>query len=213
MFKDHDGLVEQGFLNGFGKISGRAQAAVRPVSLEHFNSILERGIPDVDNVLPRIDAPDPNVLESHFREAGIPLIFDQEWERTNTVSSRLVRDRVFRKIVLYAYDSRCAFTRLKLVNGGGCAEVDPAHIKAVEANGPDIVGNCIALSGTIHWMFDRGLVGLSDDLDILVSRQINDPERVWNLVNPSRKADLPHHSTLRPYPRFLEWHRQNYLKS
>jgi len=35
-----------------------------------------------------------------------------------------------------------------------------------EANGPDIVNNGIALSGTTRWMFDRGLIALSDDLNI-----------------------------------------------
>jgi putative restriction endonuclease len=27
----------------------------------------------------------------------------------------------------------------------------------------------------VHWMFDRGLIGLTDDLQILISRQANDP--------------------------------------
>jgi putative restriction endonuclease len=211
-FNDHDGLVERGLLNESGKISGRAQAAVRPISLEDFNRILERGIPDVDDMLPRTDASEPKVVESHFSETVEPFIFDQERERISSISNRLVRDRVFRKIVLDAYDCRCAITGFKFINGGGRAEVEAAHIKPVEANGPDIVANGIALSGTVHWMFDRGLVSLSDNLDILVSRQVNDSDRIWSLVNPSRKAELPRHPTLRPHPRFLEWHRQNCFK-
>ncbi len=211
-FNDQDGLVERGLLNVAGKISGRAQAAIRPISLEDFNRILERGIPDGDDVLPRVDVPQPERV-SHFYEAATPFIFDQERERASSLSNRLVRDRVFRKIVLEAYDCRCAITGLKFVNGGGRAEVEAAHIKPVEANGPDIIGNGIALSGTVHWMFDRGLISLSDDLDILVSRQVNDTDRVWNLVNPNRKAHQPQNGILRPNPRFLEWHRRNCFKS
>ena len=71
---------------------------------------------------------------------------------------------MFRRVVLRAYDEQCAITGLKLINGGGRAEADAAHIRPVEANGPDIVNNGIALSGTAHWMFDRGLIALSDDL-------------------------------------------------
>ena len=59
---------------------------------------------------------------------------------------------------LRAYDARCAITGLKLINGGGRAEVAAAHIRPVEANGPDIISNGIALSATAHWMFDRGLI-------------------------------------------------------
>jgi putative restriction endonuclease len=211
-FSDHDGLVERGLLNESGKISGRAQAAVRPISLEDFNRILERGIPDVDDVLPRVDIPEAETVESRLQETITPFVFDQERQRSSAVSNRIVHDRVFRKIVLDAYDCRCAITGFKFINGGGRAEVEAAHIKTVEAMGPDIIGNGIALSGTIHWMFDRGLVSLSDDLNILVSRQVNDADRVWSLVNPSRKADLPYHPSLRPHPRFLEWHRQNCFK-
>jgi putative restriction endonuclease len=53
-----------------------------------------------------------------------------------------------------------------------------ANIPPVGANGPDTVQNGLALSGTVHWMFDRGLISLSDELDILVSRQVNDPDSV-----------------------------------
>jgi putative restriction endonuclease len=82
---------------------------------------------------------------------------------------------VFRRVVLCASDERCAVTGIKLINGSGRAEVAAAHIRPVEKNGPDIVSNGIALSGTAHWMFDRGLISLADDLEILISRQTNDP--------------------------------------
>lgn len=71
-------------------------------------------------------------------------------------------------MVLQAYGSRCAITGLRLINGGGRAEVEAAHIRPVEASGPDIVSNGIALSGTAHWMFDRGLISVADDLQILI---------------------------------------------
>ena len=65
--------------------------------------------------------------------------------RASFLASRIVRDRVFRRIVLRAYDERCAVSGLKLINGGGRAEVAAAHIRPVEADGPDIVSNGIAL--------------------------------------------------------------------
>ncbi len=52
-FKDRDGLVERGVLNDRGNISGRAQAAVRPLSDQDFNRIIARSIPDDDMLLPR----------------------------------------------------------------------------------------------------------------------------------------------------------------
>jgi putative restriction endonuclease len=74
------------------------------------------------------------------------------------------------------------------------------------------VQNGLALSGTVHWMFDRGLISLSDELDILVSRQVNDPDGVWGLVNKTRRAVAPVRAMDRPHPHFLGWHREHCFK-
>jgi len=137
---------------------------------------------------------------------------DMERERVGFYTSRIIRDRVFRRVILDAYDRRCAITGLKLINGGGRAEVEAAHIKPVEENGPDIVTNGIALSGTAHWMFDRGLISLTDDLDVLVSRQVNDPVSVWSLVNKTKRASVPLNPAWRPHPIYLRWHRERCFK-
>ncbi|MGH6673150.1 MAG: HNH endonuclease [Xanthobacteraceae bacterium] len=43
-------------------------------------------------------------------------------------------------------------TGLQIINGGGRAEVQAAHIRPVAAGGFDSVRNGLALSGTIHWI-------------------------------------------------------------
>ena len=211
-FKGREGWPEQGVINEAGKVSGRAQAAVRPISLEDFNRILDLGIPDEDPLLPRDGEGAEPLVAGLVQEEHSPFIFDVERDRVTTVSSRPVRDRVFRRIVLDAYDSRCAITGLKFINGGGRAEVEAAHIKSVEHQGPDDIRNGIALSGTAHWMFDRGLISLSDDLEVLVSRQVNDVDSVWSLVNKSRRAAVPGNPAHRPHPSYLAWHRERCFK-
>jgi putative restriction endonuclease len=211
-FSGPDGLVERGLLNEAGRISGRAQAAVRPISLEDFNRIILRGFPEEEPILPRLGSAVEAPFVPGVGEPQAPFQLDVERDRISYLSSRIVRDRVFRKRVLQAYDCRCAITGLKLINGGGRAEVEAAHIKPVEANGPDIVTNGLALSGTAHWMFDRGLISLSDELEVLVSRQVNDADSVWGLVNKSRRAVAPASPTLRPHPSYLAWHREACFK-
>ncbi|WP_420963837.1 HNH endonuclease [Brucella sp. IR073] len=212
-FSGPDGVIERGVLNEEGRISGRAQAAVRPVSAADFNRIVSIGLDEHEPELPRLAEPDSVFPTDGFEEeAQAPFIFEQERDRVAQLSSRIVRNRLFRRLVLQAYDKRCAITGLKLINGGGRAEVDAAHIRPVEANGPDILTNGIALSGTAHWMFDRGLISLSDELDILISRQANDPESIRNLINKTGRAIVPSRSFERPHPHFLRWHRENCFK-
>jgi putative restriction endonuclease len=207
-FHGPTGYLEQGLLNEHGRLSGRAQSAVRPISTADFNRILDAGLADDDEFLPRIGT----VSDYSVREDQTPFVFEIERDRVAILSLRSARDRLFRKRVVNAYDARCAVTGLKLINGGGRAEVEAAHIRPVERGGPDIITNGIALSGTVHWMFDRGLICLSDDLKIVISRQANDPEGVRTMINSSGYALLPMRAMDRPHPSFLAWHRENVFK-
>lgn len=209
-FTDETGsLLERGVLNEAGRISGRAQAAVRPLSRADFDRIVDRGLDDREPILPRLD--DAAHVDG-FHDEQAPFAYELPRDRLVQLTSRVVRDRTFRRIVLRAYDQRCAISGLKFINGGGRAEVDAAHIRPVEANGPDTVRNGLALSGTAHWMFDRGLISLSDELEILVSRQSNNPDEIRSFINRSGRAIAPQTLAERPHPHFLQWHRENCFK-
>jgi len=206
-FAGADGPVERGVLNAQGKIAGRAQAAIRSLSAEDFNRIVSRGLAADETPLPR-----EGELQQGLGEDQIPFGAEQIRERVEYLSSRIIRDRVFRQVVLRAYDSRCAITGLKLINGRGRAEVEAAHVRPVAENGPDIVTNGIALSGTFHWMFDRGLIGLDDDLAILLSRHLNDADGVRALLNETGRALPANRAMERPHPVYLRWHREHCFK-
>jgi putative restriction endonuclease len=208
-FSGASGVLEQSVLNEQGQISGRAQSAVRPISPSDFQRIVALGLDESTPVLPRVGE---EARPLGLREEEVPFTFEQDRDRKSFTISRIVRDRIFRRNVLRAYSERCAISGLKLINGSGRAEVAAAHIRPVEKNGPDIVSNGIALSGTVHWMFDRGLLSLSDDLQILVSRQVNDPESARGLVNRTGYAVAPQRPFERPHPSFLQWHREHCFK-
>ena len=127
-FREHGEILEQGLLNDQGRISGRAQAAVRPLSPTDFARIVERGLGRDEDVPPRID---PGQPAYGFPEARQPIQHLHARDRVNQLTSRVIRDRNFRKTVLRAYDRRCAITGLQLINGGGRAEVEAAHIRSV----------------------------------------------------------------------------------
>lgn len=208
-FSGPNGVIERGVLNDAGRNSGRAQSAVRPISASDFGRIVQVGLAEDEPLLPRFGAP---VVESRVQDAQEPFVFEQVRERVERLSSRAIRDPLFRRLVLRAYDRRCAITGLKLINGGGRAEVEAAHIRPVERNGPDSVTNGLALSGTAHWMFDRGLITVADDMEILVSRQVNDEDGVRAIINGSGRALVRARAAERPHPLFLQWHREHCFK-
>lgn len=90
-FSGVDGVVESGLLNERGGISGRAQAAVRPISNEDFDSILDRGFVEEGAPLPRFSEFEPSKVAEHRPE----FVFDQARERISYLSSRIVRTACF----------------------------------------------------------------------------------------------------------------------
>ena len=198
---------ERSVLNEQGSVSGRAQAAVRTIPLTDFNRIIGLGLDTHDELLPRSD---PEIASASVAEEHTPYEFEQD--RVQMLTRRTVRDRIFRTRVLKAYDKRCSFTGFQFINGGGRAEVEAAHIKSVQDKGPDVVQNGLALSGTVHWMFDRGLLSVSDDERILLSNHINDVDGVRKILNASGQARFPDDPHDRPDPQFLRWHRERCFK-
>ena len=188
--------VERDLANG--------QAAVRPLSNSDFARIIALGLPE-DDTLPRVGNFEPL---DRVQDTQTP--FEIERPVVQTLLNRPLRDRAFRRAVLHAYDGRCAVTGWKLVNGGGRLEAEAAHIRPVEHGGPDSVRNGLALSGTTHWMFDRGLIGFADDLSILVHRKVNDRDGVEAILNPKRRLLAPERGGDQPHPQFLAWHREHH---
>lgn len=125
--------------------------------------------------------------------------------------SRPFRDKSFMYNVRAAYENRCAMTGLRLINGGGRPEVQAAHIQPVAERGPDSVRNGLALSGTVHWMFDRGLISIGDDYKILTAGN-HVPDDAMRLLNQSRTINLPSDPAFYPNSLFLQFHRDKIFK-
>jgi putative restriction endonuclease len=56
-FSGPDGVIERGVLNQEGRVSDRAQAAVRPICATDFSRIVSFGIDEHEPELPRLDEP------------------------------------------------------------------------------------------------------------------------------------------------------------
>ncbi len=187
---------------------GRSVQAVRIIEEEEFASIVAAGLGQEDEWPARLDS--KTIL--HLEEAPQSSYDVGDFERPILLQtiSRPFRDAKFRQHIRTVYDRTCAFTGLRLINGGGRPEVEAAHIIPVERGGNDSVQNGIALSGTVHWMFDRGLLSMRDDYKILCSRHLN--EDVTHLLTKDLVARVPTEPRYRPHPRYLSWHRENVFK-
>lgn len=199
-FRDGDTYFESLLRKDDGSTNkGAFGRAVRLIPREEFEAVLRAGLSTT---------PDPWELGTHIQQdlpeyPPRPII-----ER---LQARKFRDASFRRHVRAAYDNTCAITGLRLINGGGRPEVQAAHIWPVEQDGPDTVRNGLALTGTAHWLFDRGLISADDSFRILTATE-GLPEGVTSLLSPGRRLKLPVVREHWPHPVFLKWHRENRFK-
>lgn len=215
-YKENGGF-EKRLVQADGTINnGYKVQAVRKLDEEEFAAIVQAGLskpdewPDrYDDVSEESETPE---YAPGFAESEQPALIGAPYVRpvVEQIMRRKWRDAKFKQHVRVAYDRTCAFTGLRLINGRGRPEVEAAHIRPVEQGGNDWVRNGIALSGTVHWMFDRGLLSMTDDYTIMCSRHLN--YDVSHLLNRDMKARVPENPAWRPHPEYMGWHRENIFK-
>ncbi len=189
--------------DGTPKKGGAVQLAVRRLPEADFARIVNLGLPQD---LERIEATRYDPQPAGFDDGAEPF----ERPVLERLTRRPYRDVAFRRKVREAYGYRCAMSGLMLRNGGGRPEVQAAHIRPVESQGSDSVRNGLALSGTLHWMFDRGLISVADDCEtILVSHNKVPGEVVGRLLARDGKLVRPENPHNVPHPENLRWHREN----
>jgi len=212
-YRDASGRFAERFLREHGDPAtvGRALRgrSVRALDGADFVAIVEVGL---DAVLDPANAIRLELDAGHLDPATAALLREPPTERRieQMLINRKIRDAAFRKDVLDAYNCTCAVTGLRIINGGGKAEAQAAHIWSVSDGGPDIVQNGIALSATAHWLFDRHLISLSDDFALLVSHN-KVPAELRGLFPPiGKQIRLPDDRHAWPRLTYVARHRERF---
>jgi putative restriction endonuclease len=207
-FKEGEAYYQTSLLKPDGTLNpGRAQNAVQHITEAEYQLILQTGFTHVlavqNETQQGAQTPAPGLSDNPQELIERPM--------TQTILNRPFRDQAFAEAVKTAYGKTCAMTGLRIINGGGRAEVQAAHIRPVADQGPDSVRNGVALCGTVHWMFDRGLISLSDDYKILKAKN-GIPEAMDRMLSPKGEIMLPGRQDFYPHPHFLEYHREQIFK-
>lgn len=213
-YRDTDGRFAERMLRELAEPATAGLAlrgrSVRSLDGADFAAIVDAGLAET---LSERQAVRLELDAAHVDPATTALLLQPPSERRveQILLNRKIRSAAFRGHVLDAYDSRCAVTGLRMINGGGRAEAQAAHIWSVADGGPDIVQNGIALSATAHWLFDRHLISLDEDHGLLVSdNQV--PRELTRLFPPSgMPVHLPADPRLRPHADYVARHRARFM--
>lgn len=186
--------------------------AMRPLDDADFAAIVSAGLAETlapENAI-RLGLVGVEEAARPFEFAVAPGL-DQVRRVEQLLLNRKIRDANFRRQVCEAYDDTCAVTGLRIINGGGRSEVQAAHVWGVGEGGPDVVQNGIALSGTVHWLFDRHLISLTNEYRLLVSHNKVPAELRALFQRQMDRIHLPRDQRLWPHPTYVERHRDRFM--
>jgi putative restriction endonuclease len=166
-----------------------------------------RGLEELDDVVKHSAA--VSTYERHLRSV------ETAGAVRDAAEPAYVRDPAFRRVVIQAYDYRCAATGVRVVLPTGEAMVEAAHIYPFSAAGDDDPRNGLALSPNMHWAMDKDLIAPGTDFKWHVSKlldpRIPDFQELCNLAG--RPLILPKEARLYPKRKSLEWRMEKLIRS
>lgn len=149
------------------------------------------------------------LLDTHFPETVQADLIDLlHLTFASDLRSQATRDPQFRREVLQAYGYRCAICGYELRLGSELVGVEAAHIRWVQAQGPDTTNNGISMCSLHHKLFDRGAFSIDPKRRVIVcSKELIDRGASTYLYHLHGKPiSLPIDLRDAPLAQFLEWH-------
>lgn len=129
--------------------------------------------------------------------------------------TKRTRDPEFRKLVLIAYEYKCAVCSFSVRLGDSLIGLEAAHIKWHQAGGPDIESNGLALCSMHHKLFDRGAFTITPKYEIKVAQSANGAGGLdeWLLRYHGKTLSAPQSRDYQPAEEYVKWHRTNVFRS
>jgi putative restriction endonuclease len=197
----------------------RRQGNTDPLRSELLQSGIAGGFPEsIYRVL--IQRPEvvrevaKEILEAHFPDSIRTAIAREVGLDLQGTDRHRIRDTGFREAILVAWEHQCAFCGYGVKLDGADLGLEAAHIRWVQAGGPDTIKNGLACCSLHHLAFDRGGIGISDEGRILVSTRLHGgPKLAEYFVSLSgRPLRSPNRKDARPRLEFVRWHREQVFR-
>ena len=152
--------------------------------------------------------------ESNGYERSLRGLFDDVPLVRDAPLNAKARDRAFRRVVLEAYDYRCAASGWRMILPGSAILVEAAHLIPHSESHDDDPRNGIALTPNFHWLMDRCVIAPGPDFRWHVSEVLE--ERITDnhpLLELNGKRILtPVNRNMLPRSDALEWRMAHLLK-
>lgn len=171
----------------------------------------------------------PNTKENYLKNRKIDLTAIKEIEnqilndKPATYSSKIdlkneedvfVRGSIFKNTVPRIYAFTCCISGLQIIPFNNISFVDACHIKPFSISKNDTISNGIALSPNLHRAFDRGLVGINTNYEVIISDKFSENKSDYSIKKlQGKKIILPQDKNCYPAKENFEWHLENVFRT
>jgi putative restriction endonuclease len=137
------------------------------------------------------------------------------WEKSEeSTKNQKIRDQGFRKVITQLYDHRCALCGIRMITPEGHTIVEAAHIKPWHKSNDDRPTNGLALCRLCHWSFDEGLMSVSRNYEVLVSKRVRTDRNMPGHIMTLEKRPIfrPEDEVCWPATENIAWHQKHTFK-
>lgn len=126
-------------------------------------------------------------------------------KKSISAAGKFFNQSTFRKVVLKAYDGKCAITH-QSIEYKDKTNIQSCHIMPRSMKGQFLPSNGIALCRDMHYAFDNGFIAIDDDYKVIVATEVKDSD-LYKKYN-GKKLFVPKDSFYKPDKNFLKFHRE-----
>ncbi len=125
-----------------------------------------------------------------------------------------IRKGAFKKIVPRIYNQSCCISGMRIISSFAIQMVDACHIVPFSESHDDTITNGISLCPNLHRAFDRGLIAIDNDFNLMISEKFTEGGVDYSITQyANKKLMLPTDEKYYPAINNLEWHRENIFKN
>ena len=158
------------------------------------------------------DLPDLSILNESSEEYKRKIIELKNQIDENAFQEEVfIRGGLFKREIPKIYNNTCAISGFRIDATTNISMVDACHIVPFSEGYDDTLTNGIALCPNFHRAFDRGLISISDNYEVILNRNFVESNSVYNFSQfAGTKITLPNQSHLYPALENLYQHRKRF---
>ncbi len=125
-----------------------------------------------------------------------------------------LRGSLFKREIPKIYYNTCCISGMKINATTNVSMIDACHIVPFSVSYDDTVSNGIALCPNLHRAFDRGLIAINENYQVVVSKSFKEDETRYGIrIFEGKKIQLPNLKSYYPSMENFRWHRNSVYNS